>query len=87
MRFSGAPCFAGVVRVEERVFLGVGVVVVMNGFSFSSVSLSTTRLFAGVSVSMVLRVRFPKSISAIATTLLDGKEAAWLAGAAVLVVA
>lgn len=77
MRFSGAPCLAGVVRVE-RDFLGVGVALlsrVMKGFSFSSVSsFRTTRRFArvdadGESVSMVLRVRFPKSIvSAIAAS-------------------
>jgi hypothetical protein len=66
MRFSGAPCLAGVVvRVDERVFLGVGVVVT-NGFSFSCVSLSTTRLLAGGDVSRVLQVRFPRSV-AIAT--------------------
>jgi hypothetical protein len=53
------------VRVDERVFLGVGVVVT-NGFSFSCVSLSTTRLLAGGDVSRVLQVRFPRSV-AIAT--------------------
>jgi hypothetical protein len=80
MRFSGDPCLAGTVPVAERVFLGVGVVCVMNGFSFSSVSFNTTRLFcrvddAGESVSMVLRVRFPNSIVS-AMTALSGKEAA-----------
>jgi hypothetical protein len=74
--FSGAPCFAGVVRVE-RVFVDFGVALlsrVTNGFSFSLLgSLSTTRLFARVDaavdsvVSIWLRVRFPKRIvSAIA---------------------
>ena len=80
MRFSGDPCLAGTVPVAERVFLGVGVVCVMNGFSFSSVSFNTTRLFcrvddAGESVSMVLRVRFPKSMVS-AMTAFSGKEAA-----------
>ena len=82
MRFSGAPCLAGTVPVAERVFLGVGVVCVMNGFSFSSVSFNTTRLFcrvddAGESVSTVLRVRFPKSIVS-AMPALSGKEAVWV---------
>jgi hypothetical protein len=68
MRFSRATFLAGVVvRVEERVFLGVGeLVVVTNGFSFSSVSFRTTRLLAGGEVSRVGRVRFPRSV-AIAT--------------------
>lgn len=78
-RFSGAPCFAGVVRVE-RVFVDLGVALlsrVMNGFSFSLLgSLSTTRLFALVDVAgdsvVLLRVRFPKSIvSAVATAVLS----------------
>lgn len=84
MRFSDAPCLAGTVLVAERVFLGVGVAWVMNGFSFSSVSFSTTRLFClvdadGESVSRVLRVRFPKSIVS-AMTALCGQEAVCLAG-------
>ena len=79
MRFSGAPCLAGTVPVAERVFLGVGVVCVMNGLSFSSASFNTTRLFcrvddAGESASMVLRVRFPKSIVS-AMPAFSGKEA------------
>ena len=82
MRFSDAPCLAGTVPVAERVFLGVGVVWVTKGFSFSSVSLSTTRRFwrvddAGESVSTVLRVRFPKSIVS-AMPALSGKEAIWI---------
>jgi hypothetical protein len=67
-RFSGAPCFAGVVRVE-RVLVDFGVALlsrVMNGFSFSLLgSLSTTRRFALVDAagdSIWLRVRFPKSV-------------------------
>ena len=80
MRFSGAPCLAGTVPVAERVFLGVWVVCVTNGFSFSSVSFNTTRLFcrvddAGESVTVVLRVRFPKSIVS-AMTAFSGKKAA-----------
>jgi hypothetical protein len=69
MRFSGAPSLAGVVvRVDERVFLGVGVLVVTNGFSFSSVSFRTTRLLAGGEVSRV-RVRFPRSVVIAAADL------------------
>jgi hypothetical protein len=73
MRFSGMTFLTGVVvRVDERVFRGVGVlVVVTNGFSFSSVELSTTRLLAGGEVSRAVRVRFPRSV-AIATADLGG---------------
>jgi hypothetical protein len=85
-RFSGAPCFAGVVRVE-RVFMDFGVALlsrVMNGFSFSLLgSSSTTRLFARVDAagdSIALRVRFPKSVvSAIA---LSARSAAFFLASA-----
>lgn len=86
-RFSGAPCFAGVVRAE-RVLVDFGVALlsrVMNGFSFSLLgSLSTTRLFARVdaagdsAMSVVLRVRFPKSmVSAIATAAAFFTSVGW----------
>jgi hypothetical protein len=72
-RFSGAPCLAGIVRVE-RVFADLGVALlsrVMNGFSFSLLgSLSTTRRFALIDDAAgesIVRVRFPRiDVSTIA---------------------
>jgi hypothetical protein len=71
------------VRVDERVFLGVGVVVT-NGFSFSSVSFRTTRLLAGGEDSRV-RVRFPRSV-AIAAADLGGNLVSLESAVAVLVI-